>query len=103
MWSQNALRRIMQIMEEYGEMSGLCINVSKTSLMITGKKWEGENSVQGVNIVTECKLLGVKIDNKVENLHQNWTESLRKVWVWFTIGKNTNFQLRVELWLVKHS
>jgi hypothetical protein len=79
-WSLNALRRIITIMESFGDISGLCINMGKTSLMITGKAWEGDETVHGIKIVSECKLLGIKIDHKVEKLDQNWKESLRKVW-----------------------
>jgi hypothetical protein len=79
-WSINALGRILTILNEFGTYSGLMINTSKTSLMISGEEWEGGESVLGIKITQNCKLLGVKIDNKVSELDRNWTECLRKIW-----------------------
>jgi hypothetical protein len=79
-WSINALGRILTILNEFGTYSGLMINMSKTSLMISGVEWEGGESVLGIKITQNCKLLGIKIDNKVSDLDRNWTECLRKIW-----------------------
>jgi hypothetical protein len=79
-WSLNALGRIITILNEFGAMSGLVINKSKTSIMICGKEWQGGDSVLGIKIVSSCKLLGILIDNKSSNLERNWVECLRKIW-----------------------
>jgi hypothetical protein len=79
-WSINALGRILTILNEFGTYSGLMINKSKTSLMISGEEWEGGESVLGIKINQNCKLLGVKINYKVADLDRNWTECLRKIW-----------------------
>jgi len=79
-WSVNALGRILVILNEYGAASGLMINKSKTSLLISGIEWEGGESVLGIKISKTCKLLGVKIDYKCAELEKNWVECLRKVW-----------------------
>jgi hypothetical protein len=79
-WSINALGRIITILNEFGNLSGLTINKSKTSIMICGKEWEGGESVLGIKIVNRCKLLGILIDNKSADLDRNWVECLRKIW-----------------------
>jgi hypothetical protein len=48
--------------------------------MISGTEWDGGEEVLGIKIVKQCKLLGVKIDNKAKELDANWTECCRKVW-----------------------
>jgi hypothetical protein len=79
-WSLLALGRIFVILNEFGSISGLIINKSKTNLMISGREWEGAETVLGIKIVQSCKLLGVKIDYKAKNLVKNWAEVSRKVW-----------------------
>ncbi len=79
-WSIMALGRIFVILNEFGSISGLVINKAKTNLMISGKEWEGDESVLGIKIVASCKLLGVKIDSKVKKLDENWAEVSRKIW-----------------------
>jgi hypothetical protein len=79
-WSVNALGRIMVILNDFGSLSGLVINKSKTSIMISGKEWEGGVTVLGIKVTTTCRLLGVQLDNKVKDLDRNWTECLRKIW-----------------------
>jgi hypothetical protein len=79
-WSINALGRIIVILNEFGAMSGLNINKSKTNLMISGIEWEGGEEALGIKIVKQCKLLGIKIDYKAKELDTNWVECCRKVW-----------------------
>ncbi len=79
-WSVNALGRILVILNKFGGISGLMINKAKTSLMISGKEWDGRESVLGIKISKKCRLLGVKIDYKSADLDCNWLECLRKVW-----------------------
>jgi hypothetical protein len=40
-FSQEAIKKIMGILDEFGEISGLKINWEKTHIMIAGKDWEG--------------------------------------------------------------
>jgi hypothetical protein len=49
-WSLIALGRIFVILNEFGAISGLVINKTKTNLMISGRKWEGADTVQGRKI-----------------------------------------------------
>jgi hypothetical protein len=79
-WSLIALGRIFVILKEFREISGLVINKTKTNLMISGREWEGADTVLGIKIVTTCKLLGVKIDHKAKKLDENWAEVSRKIW-----------------------
>jgi exonuclease III len=90
-WSLNALGRIVTILNEFGNLSGLTINKSKTSIMICGKEWAGGESVLGIKIVSSCKLLGILIDNKSADLDRNWVECSRKIWG--LIHYWTNFRL----------
>jgi hypothetical protein len=92
-WSLNALGRIITILNEFGNISGLIINKSKTSIMICGKEWEGGDSVLGIKIVSTCKLLGILIVNKSSDLNRNWIECLRKIWG--LIHYWTNFRLSI--------
>ena len=74
-----AAKKIMQILENYGTLCGLCINREKTHIMIVGKEWEGEDRIEGIAIKKECRLLGVMVDDKVSNLRVNWTNCISKI------------------------
>ncbi len=78
-WSLIALGMIFVILKEFGEISGLVINKTKTNLLISGREWEGADTVLGIKIVESCKLLGVKIDHKAKKLDENWAEVSRKI------------------------
>jgi hypothetical protein len=36
--------------------------------MVSGREWEGGDSIEGIAVKKECRLLGVVIDAKVKNL-----------------------------------
>jgi hypothetical protein len=77
--SIEAVRCILNILNRFGDLSGLYINVDKTHIMITGKEWEGPEVIEGIKIQKECKLLGVHIDNKCKNLSKNWQHCITKI------------------------
>lgn len=47
--------------------------------MGTGKVWEGADNIEGITIKRECRLLGVMIDDKVQNLQFNWEGCIKKI------------------------
>jgi hypothetical protein len=77
--SIEALRCILHILGEFGKLSGLYINVEKTHIMITGREWEGNDTVEGIKIQKECRLLGVNIDYKGRNINSNWEKCKTKI------------------------
>jgi hypothetical protein len=74
-----AAEKILSILEEFGNVSGLRINREKTHIMVSGKEWEGGDNIEGIKIKRECRLLGVNIDNKVRNLEGNWETCITKI------------------------
>ena len=81
-WTSENLRCIVDIIEEFGGLTGLTINVKKTQLMIAGKDQEEEiyqegREVFGIKIVGKVTVLGVVIDRKLQDLDTNW-EGVRK-------------------------
>jgi hypothetical protein len=57
-WSLLALGRIFVILNEFGAISGLIINKSKTNLMISGKEWEGAETVLGIKLSLHANFWG---------------------------------------------
>jgi hypothetical protein len=47
--------------------------------MITGREWEGHDTVEGIKIQKECRLLGVNIDYKGKNINSNWEKCKTKI------------------------
>jgi hypothetical protein len=78
-YTEEAIKKIMGILDEFGEISGLKINREKTHIMIAGKEWEGEESIEGIQVKKECRLLGVMVDYKVKNLGSNWEKCITKI------------------------
>jgi hypothetical protein len=95
-WNLNTLRKILDTIKEYGELTGLVINVDKTQLMLVGKERVDvglmDTHIFGVELVDEIKVLGIKIDNKVERLHENLElaiskmENVSRYWSQFNIS-----------------
>jgi hypothetical protein len=77
--SIEAVRCILDILHNFGNLSGLYINRDKTHIMVTGKEWEGPDTVEGIKIQKECRLLGINIDNKCRNLGKNWQQCITKI------------------------
>ena len=85
------LRRIKEILEQFGELSGLTCNVDKTCLMQLGSNLPIPQEIVelGFNIVSEITILGMRIGGEPE---QNFLEILNKVnnqklfWVRFNLS-----------------
>ncbi len=77
--SEGATRKVLRILEDFSKLSGLCVNKEKTHIMVTGREWEGNKHIEGIEIKQECRLLGAIIDNKVKNLQQNWDKVIVKI------------------------
>jgi hypothetical protein len=78
-YTDEAIKKIMGILDEFGEISGLKINREKTHIMIAGKEWEGGELIEGIQVKKECRLLGVMVDYKVKNLASNWEKCITKI------------------------
>jgi len=79
-YNERALSLIIEIMDLFALTSGLELNKGKTQLMIVGSDDHGVGEViEGIKVVGEVKILGVKIDRKVENLDINWQEAIVKM------------------------
>jgi len=75
-----SMAQIMGIMEQFRLCSGLELNKSKTQLMVVGmdRILVGEKILE-IEVVGSVKVLGLKIDRKLEELGQNWEEVIRKL------------------------
>jgi len=76
---RGVIQKILEILENFGKLSGLYINREKTHIMITGKEWEGGEDIEGITIKRECKLLGLMLDYKLENIGKNWDNCVQKI------------------------
>jgi hypothetical protein len=65
--------------EDFSKLSGLAINRDKTHIMVCGRNWEGGDTIEGIAVKKECRLLGVILDNKLENLQCNWENRISKI------------------------
>jgi len=76
------LARVKNILFEFGDISGLETNVEKTTLMPVGGLDLGipqEITDLGFAIVTEMKCLGLRINNRAENLTRHFDEKILKI------------------------
>jgi hypothetical protein len=91
------LRYILDVIGEFGELTGLTINVKKTQLMILGKEQEEERfqegmEIFGIKIVGKVTVLGVTVDRKAQELETNWDSvrnkmgNLARYWGQFNIS-----------------
>jgi hypothetical protein len=76
---EGATKKILEILDGFGSVSGLQVNREKTHIMVTGTEWGGASDIEGIKIKSECKLLGIMIDNKNARLQQNWDSSIIKI------------------------
>jgi hypothetical protein len=67
-----AVRCILDILNKFGALSGLYVNMDKTHIMITGIEWDGPDVIEGIKVQKECRLLGVQVDYKGKNIKGNW-------------------------------
>ena len=78
-----ALVELDSILKNFGELSGLKINSSKTKVITFG----GDPSQEFFDCVnqlgythdTEFKLLGINFDSKLESMHRNWEKVVKKI------------------------
>jgi hypothetical protein len=76
------LARIKKVLEDFGLISGLETNVDKTTLMSIGNLDEPisqEVKDLGFEIVTEIKCLGLKINNRADNLSAHFDGTISKI------------------------
>jgi len=79
-WGILSLARILKIIKDFENVSGLKINVDKTQLMLTGSE-NGQvgTKIFGITVVDKIKVLGITIDRDLSKLHTNWEEIIRKM------------------------
>ncbi len=78
--SEIKVREILVLMEMFNRTTGLEINTEKTQLMIAGfEQWGVGLFIQGIHVVSSVKVLGIKIDRKLEKLNDNWEEVITKM------------------------
>jgi hypothetical protein len=71
---------ILDMLDNFYKVTGLEVNTSKTQLMIAGSdNWVTGQTVHGIVIVEEVKVLGIKIDRKLGRLNDNWEEVIGRM------------------------
>jgi hypothetical protein len=79
-FSEQSVGKIIEVLEDFGDVSGLCINIDKTQLMVVGtENWEIGERVHNIEIVDKVNILGVQIDRKLEQLEHNWERIIGKM------------------------
>ncbi len=74
------MREILAMLEMFYRTTGLEINTEKTQLMIAGsEQWGVGLYIQGIRVVSNVKVLGIKIDRKLEKLNDNWEDVITKM------------------------
>ena len=81
--SENILKCV-EILKKFATLSNLEINESKTKVLITGGA-VSQDFLDTVNnlgfcIEDEVEILGMKVDNKLLNIDQNWSLALDKIY-----------------------
>jgi hypothetical protein len=74
-----AVKCILGILNKFGELSGLYVNMDKTHIMIMGMEWEGPDIIEGIKVQKECRLLGVQVDFKGKNIKSYWDKCKVKI------------------------
>jgi hypothetical protein len=70
--SENSVGKILTLLREFEQVSGLMINIGKTQLMITGSEvWPTGARIHDIEIVDKVTILGITIDRKLEKLNEN--------------------------------
>jgi exonuclease III len=76
------LSRVKNVLIEFGDISGLETNVEKTTLMPIGRLDQAipqEIKDLGFEIVNEMKCLGLRINNRADNLTRHFDEKIQKI------------------------
>lgn len=78
--TNEGIKCLKTILTEFSKVSGLNANLQKTQIMAIGDLTNLEvlNNA-GMTVVDEITLLGMKSDNKIEKLHDNFEVVLKKV------------------------
>ncbi len=78
--SEINVREILTMLERFFRTTGLEINTEKTQLMIAGsEQWRVGLLIQGIRVVSNVKVLGIKIDRKLEKINDNWEDVITKM------------------------
>jgi len=78
--SPDAVLLVKNVLEQFKLVSGLSLNVGKTQLMVAGcDEYVIGSKVHDIEVVEQVKILGIKIDRKLERLEQNWDEKIDKM------------------------
>ena len=81
--SEQGLILSKQILQEFGEISNLKINTSKTKVICFGQEPTQQfvDTVEnlGFKIDNKFEYLGITLNNKLDNLNENWDKILEKV------------------------
>jgi hypothetical protein len=83
----NSLLRIKNILEEFGNISGLVCNVEKTMLLVIGDNVELDNRIEnlGFVITKQVTILGLEINGNghmIESLHKITEKIKNQIGVW---------------------
>jgi hypothetical protein len=83
-WSRYNLSLILDCIVDFGELTGLTVNVNKTQLMLVGKNANDEglgvgDSVGGIKIVEKVTILGITIDRTLSEMDYNWIKVKTKM------------------------
>jgi hypothetical protein len=89
--SNSSVGKILEMLRDFEQVSGLVINISKTQLMVTGSnEWDIGTKIHGIDIVDKVTILGIDIDRNLTNLEVNWEKALLKMQrlcgYWTTFG-----------------
>ena len=72
--------KILLIMENFKNISGLELNAKKTQLMVVGSEnYNVGDLICGIEVVDKVKILGISIDRKLKDLDANWEGVLAKI------------------------
>ncbi len=62
-FSELSIEKILEVLDNFGKVSGLLINIDKTQLMVVGTdNWAVGDRVHEIEIVDKVNILGVQID-----------------------------------------
>jgi hypothetical protein len=78
-FTEDNLRNLRKILEDFGSISGLKCNYDKTVVMPVGKVGDIRFPLHGFCLANTVKLLGVNIINNAMDLLSNFTNILDKI------------------------